>query len=121
MPISIFPPSRSTVRRQDTTFSLHQDNWNDFSFQTLYHLYYRRTENPEDVELIGPVKILKRGQTRVDGIQLQAPFGALDDAFCSVGVSLDYYKHLCGIDPAQRTYILNALRDDGPARAATSV
>jgi hypothetical protein len=111
MPISIFPPSRSDVRRQDTTFSLQQDNWNDFSFQTLYHLYYRRTENPEDVELIGLVKILRRGQTRADGIQLQAPFEALGDAFCSVGVSLDYYKHLNEIDPAQRTYILDALRD----------
>jgi predicted ATPase len=111
MPISIFLPSRSDVRRQDTTFSLQQDNWNDFSFQTLYHLYYRRTENPEDIELIGPVKILKRGHTRVDGIQLRAPFEALGDAFCSVGVSLDYYKHLNEIDPAQRTYILDALRD----------
>jgi len=111
MTISIFPPSRSDVRRQDTTFSLQQDNWNDFSFQTLYHLYYRRTENPEDVELIGPVKILRRGQTRADGIQLQAPFEALDDAFCSVGVSLDYYKHLNEIDPAPRTHILHALRD----------
>jgi energy-coupling factor transporter ATP-binding protein EcfA2 len=50
-------------------------------------------------------------QTRVDGIQLQAPFEALDDAFCSVGVSLDYYKHLNEIDPTQRAYILNALRD----------
>ena len=62
MPITIFPPKRETPRQLGSTFALQQDNWNDYSFQTLYHLYYQ-PDNSEAATLIGPVKILRRGQT----------------------------------------------------------
>ncbi len=39
MVVSIFPPKRGGVPPFDTPFALqHDNNWNDYSFQTLYHL-----------------------------------------------------------------------------------
>ncbi|NNG05350.1 MAG: hypothetical protein HKM95_14800, partial [Inquilinus sp.] len=111
MVVSIFPPKRGGVPSLDTPFALQQDNWNDFSFQTLYHLYRRQAESGATPTLIGPVKILRRGQTKVDDIQIQQPFERLGDQFCSVGASLDYYQRLNDIPPAERDDILSVLRD----------
>jgi ABC-type branched-subunit amino acid transport system ATPase component len=88
---------------------LQQDNWNDFGFQTLYHLYLFIS----DFEgRIGPVKILRRGQTPADMIQL--PLGQLTplgDDFCSLGQSLDYYERLAELAQPVRSEILTHLRD----------
>ena len=112
MTIKILPPRlRSDVRPFDTTFALKQDTWNDYSFQTLYHLYYRQTASDSSPTMIGPVKILRRGQTKSDGIQINDPFESLDENFCSVGASLDYYQRLNEISRNERDEILSALRD----------
>lgn len=111
MVISIFPPKRGNVEPFQTTFALQQDNWNDFSFQTLYHLYHRRLDDSSSPTLIGSVKILRRGQTPSDGIQINAPFERLSAEYCSVGTSLDYYQRLNEIPPEDRSEILEALRD----------
>lgn len=111
MIISIFPPSRGDVLPFDTPFALQQDNWNDYHFQTLYHLYRRQPSVGEKPTLIGAVKILRRGQTESDGIQIQQPFERLSDSFCSIGTSLDYYQRLNEISLAERDEILDALRD----------
>lgn len=109
--VSIFPPSRGDLPPFDTSFALQQDNWNDYSFQTLYHLYRRQLDPAASPTLIGPVKILRRGQTRQDGIQLQQSFERLDDRFCSVGTSLDYYQRLNELPARERDGILEVLRD----------
>jgi hypothetical protein len=111
MAIDIFPPSRRAVPPFDAPFALQQDNWNDYSFQTLYHLYRRQSDPGEEPSLIGPVKILRRGQTEADGIQIRQSFERLDDRFCSVGDSLDYYQRLNEIPSAERNDVLAALRD----------
>jgi hypothetical protein len=111
MIVGIFPPRRGGVPPFETRFALQQDNWNDYHFQTLYHLYRRQSEADSAPTLIGPIKILRRGQTETDGIQIQYPFEGLDNSFCSVGVSLDYYQRLNEIPPAERNDILKALRD----------
>jgi AAA domain, putative AbiEii toxin, Type IV TA system len=111
MVVSIFPPRRGDVPSFETPFALKQDNWNDFSFRTLYHLYRRQTERDTAPTLIGPVKILRNGQTGADDIQIQQPFERLGDAFCSVGASLDYYQRLNEIPRAERDDILAVLRD----------
>jgi hypothetical protein len=109
MLVSIFPPKRGDVPPFATTFALQQDRWNDYSFQTLYHLYHRAADATQT--LIGGVKILRRGQTEQDGIQITAPFERLSPEFCSVGTSLDYYQRLNEIDPEERDEILAAFRD----------
>lgn len=111
MVVSIFPPRRGDVPPFDTPFALQQDNWNDYSFRTLYHLYRRHSELGAAPTLIGPVKILRRGQTKADGILIQQPFERLGDDFCSVGASLDYYQRLNELPPDDRDGILAALRD----------
>lgn len=111
MTIKIFRPRRGDVPSFDTTFALKQDDWNDYHFQTLYHLYHRQTANSSSSTMIGPVKILRRGQTKSDGIQINDPFESLDENFCSVGASLDYYQRLNEISRNERDEILSALRD----------
>jgi predicted ATPase len=77
-------------------FVLEQDNWNDHSFRTQYILSYHGPlpTGHSDLVHIGPVKILRRGQTKNDGLQISSNFGELGDDFCSVGDSLDYYERL---------------------------
>lgn len=109
MLVTVYPPSRSVLTSISTPFALQQDNWNDFSFRTLYQLYYNTPG--EDATLIGGVKILRRGQTDSDGLQVKENFDSLSEEFCSVGTSLDYYQRLNSIPAEARTRIVNALRD----------
>jgi ABC-type lipoprotein export system ATPase subunit len=94
-----------------TLFALQQDNWNDYNFHTLYHLYYRRGENRPDIVYIGPVKILRKGQAERDPILIREPFASLSDDFVSVGNSLDYYQRLNEIPNSDRIAIMDALND----------
>lgn len=107
--VTIYPPSRSVLTSFASQFALQQDNWNDFSFRTAYQLYYNTPG--EDATLIGSVKVLRRGQTDSDGLQIKEPFDALGEEFCSVGTSLDYYQRLNSLPAEDRTRIVNALRD----------
>ncbi|TAA08842.1 ATP-binding protein [Pseudoxanthomonas winnipegensis] len=109
MLVTIYPPSRHTLKAIDSQFALQQDNWNDYSFMTLYHLYYNTTG--EDATLIGGVKILRRGQTEADSLQVKNSFNALDEDYCSVGTSLDYYQRLNSLPDDVRTNLVGALRD----------
>jgi len=109
MLVTIYPPSRHMPTSIASTFALKQDNWNDFGFRTLYQLYYNAPG--EDAILIGGVKILKKGQTDSDSLQIKEPFNALGDEFCSVGTSLDYYQRLNSLPTEARTSLVKALRD----------
>lgn len=109
--IEIHPPTPQHVKRMSATFALQQDNWNDYSYHTLYHLYYRRGADETEVAYIGPVKILRAGQRESDPIQIVEPFTALGSNFVSVGNSLEYYQRLNEISTSDRTAILQALND----------
>ena len=111
MPIDVQPPSRQFLSTMTTRFALQRDNWNDYSFRTLYHLHYRHGKEPTDVTYIGGVKILKQGQ-QPDGLDLiRKPFNSLDDSFVSVGTSLDYYQRLNDIPERRRASVVRALND----------
>ncbi|MER9946222.1 ATP-binding protein [Mesorhizobium sp. M0092] len=109
MAISLLPPSRQGVPSFATKFALQQDRWNDYSFMTLYHLHYQIEGSSPT--LIGPVKILRRGQTAQDGIQINETFDRLPPDFGSVGNSLDYYQRLNEIAVEDRDEILASLND----------
>lgn len=85
-----------------------QDRWNDFGFQTQYQLFISSGDDPLR---IGAVKILRRGQTAADTLQVETDFERLPDEFVSVGESLDYYTHLAEFLPDLKRDILDALRD----------
>lgn len=107
----IVKPHTRIVAKTAPDLVLAQDNWNDFSFQTLYHLsYFSTTDGVREETLIGSVKILRRGQTTSDGILLQADFSQLGEDFCSTGDSLDYYLRLRALGDLGAE-ILRRLRD----------
>ncbi len=105
---TVVPPSRADPSPISSVV-LQQDNWNDFSFQTLYHLYVFTDVFSGG---IGPVKILRRGQTKADGIQLaQGRLERLSEDYCALGQSLDYYERLAELPEEIRLTILSHLRD----------
>lgn len=106
--MSVARPSRSTPRRT-AELVLQQDEWNDFSFRTQYHLYYF---GEGFSGFVGNVKILKRGQQGgPEYILPEGPLDPLSEHYCSLGQSLDYYERLANLPAAVRSDILLALRD----------
>jgi ABC-type cobalamin/Fe3+-siderophores transport system ATPase subunit len=111
IPFVVVPPRTKQPTAAPPAFVLEQDNWNDYSFQTQYHLsYHAPAPTGSDVTLIGPVKILRKGQTKADGLLVNTGFTSLDDQFCSVGQSLDYYERMRDLG-AVGTQALASLRD----------
>lgn len=95
------------------SFVLQQDNWNDYGYKTLYQLYYVSVDKKGKVvsDLIGPVKILRLGQSDSDPLQVREDFTKLGDDFCSVGSSLDYYERLRHVYSGEYKSLLVGLRD----------
>lgn len=109
----IGPKDKIPYRATDAEFYLKQDDWNDYSFQTLYHLHLSAHLSPDnEPSYIGPVKILRRGQTKEDYLQIKVgSFVALSDEFCSLGQSLDYYERIAQLNRKMADDLLLALRD----------
>ncbi|MEV6827430.1 AAA family ATPase [Amycolatopsis sp. NPDC051102] len=89
--------------------ALRFEDWPDDSFQTLFSVYLYRSFS--DRELLGEVKILKKGQR---GGKTQLPlesFSQLGRDYCSLGQSFSFYEALRRLP--QKTYqaILRGLRD----------
>ncbi|WP_425624352.1 AAA family ATPase [Agrobacterium radiobacter] len=98
---------------------LQQDGWDDYGFKTQYHLFHY---GPEFDGFVGNVKILQRGQGETSGSLLPVGhWASLDDRFCSLGQSLDYYERLASLPETVRKDILETLRDalQDPAHATT--
>src|SRR5580693_5435905 len=91
-------PSRHLGTYPRGALVLVQDNWNDFGYHTQYHLY---ASTDEGVQQVGTVKILRRGQTAADPLQIQGDFERLSDEYVSVGESLDYYTRLTELLPGR--------------------
>ena len=105
--------SHSILTKGPELFYLEKDNWDDNYYKTRYHLHLSPTLTDDGNPLwIGEVKILRKGQRRDDGFQLEpGKIDFLDFRFCSIGQSLDYYERLSRIDKELRYQILSALRD----------
>lgn len=111
MPIEVYDPSSKRLKQMTSKFALQRDDWNDHSFQTLYHLHYRHGKDPDEVTFIGSVKILKLGQTKKDSSLIKKAFNALSPEFASVGTTLDYYQRLNDIPSRDRGSIMRSLND----------
>lgn len=92
------------------TVLLTPDSWNDFGYRTSFtaKIYV----NQQLVIDLGIVKVLqdRNGET-AKLTHLEDSFTQLDDSFCSLGNSLDYYEKLSELDPALSTEFLEAIRD----------
>lgn len=95
-------PSRLTVY-------LIKDNWNDFSYQTLYQITLFDENGVEhDLKYI---KIANFGQTTDERIELPEEFEQLDDRFFSLGQSDEYYSTIQSLSPQLKEAFLNSIRD----------
>lgn len=90
----IQPPARNVAPIDaDTALILLGDNWNDYSYRTLYTLYYKHQDTTHRV---GTLKILKQGQ-REGGPPLkvaEARAAQFKKNIVSMGTSIDYYIRL---------------------------
>jgi hypothetical protein len=105
---AVFPASRAAP--QFSGVALQQDLWNDYGFQTQYHLYVNVSEF---TGRIGTVKILRRDQSVADYLQLALGplLTPLGPEFVSLGQELDYYERLANLSEELRKEILTSLRD----------
>jgi predicted ATPase len=91
------------------TVLLRPDNWNDYSFRTLFNA--ELFLGPKEVVSLGEVKILQRGQTEGDLTPLPPQFKALTSNYCSLGQAYSYYEALGSLDRDIASSYLEALRD----------
>src|SRR5690606_30680032 len=88
-------------------------NWNDYSFYTSYYLHLspKHTKDGEP-SMIGGVKILKKGQKELEGDFINLGYiNSLEDDFCSLGQSLDYYQRIAALGDDLKIKILESLND----------
>lgn len=111
MPVAVEPPSRNLLKSMTTRFALQKDKWNDYGFQTLYHLNHKGRGPDGAITYIGAVKILKKGQQASDPLLIHKPFTQLSEDWVSVGTSLDYYQRLNELTEGDRSSIMRALND----------
>lgn len=93
------------------TVYLKIDNWNDYSFVTLFHM----SLHDEDGQLhnIGEIKIGFKGQTIETGTYAKLPdrFEHVGDEFFSLGQSVEFYRNMASLPNHLGKRILLALRD----------
>lgn len=87
---------------------LWHDNWDDYGFKTTYQLHYV-SETGEQMK-IGETKILKKGLDEGSPVLLEH-FDFLDETFCSLGQSQEYYENLSLLPDTIRISIVAGLRD----------
>ena len=85
------------------------DNWNDFSYRTLYQIVLF-DENGHKHDL-GYIKIANFGQTTSERIELEEEFEELDDRFFSLGQSSDYYVKIQSLNPQLKELFLIKIKD----------
>lgn len=90
---------------------LRVDNWNDFSFVTMFHLSLHDEQGT--YHDIGTVKIGFIGQTTKISThsKLHDGFQYLGPEFFSLGQETDYYRKLAAVPNAYGKKVLTALRD----------
>lgn len=101
-------PYRSSLPK-DVKFpalALEKDGWNDYGFNTLYNLIIFTSRFDE--EIIGDVKIL---DNESEITSLPNFFLQLDENFCSLGQSIEYYEQIKRHFPENFTKILMSLND----------
>lgn len=94
---------------------LYSDNWNDYGYCTLYHVVYCDANG--GVKEIGSVKIYCSSMDDVENESksvhnyLKEKIVDLDESFCSLGQSINYYTNLKKKLPEEYLSILIRMRD----------
>lgn len=94
------------------------NNWNDYGYETWFHLWYLKDAQKVNWHSIGEMKIMHFE----DDVYNHMPdfFNKLDASFCSVGINIGYYKSLLDYFGRNETKeVLHCLQDcaiDGTVR-----
>lgn len=91
---------------------VHDYGWNDYSYKTTYRLLFFN-ENKEKFD-VGELKLMRKGQTDTDKVLSKEFDQPLDDSYCSLGQSIEYYKTLYSLFKDDNSYlqrIMYFLRD----------
>ncbi len=82
----------------DVDFYLEEDKWDDFGFSTLYHLHASKRLTGSKPEYLGPINIMKKGQTKEDIYLIRnligTQFNDIPNDFCSISMSVELYRGL---------------------------
>jgi len=94
----------------NTAFLL-ANNWDDYSFKTLFYLLVVDEKGIE--HKIGNVKIGYSGQEGYSWVKNKIPekFKKLDNSFFSLGQEPEYYQNIKNLSPKLSEYILTSLND----------
>jgi len=111
MKFEIVPHDKRILDKGINKAYLVIDNWNDFSFVTMFYL--SAYDQHGTLYEIGNVKIGFKGQesSQVTHIKLKKGFSELSDEFFSVGASLDFYKNLSKLPTTFKEELLTSLKD----------
>jgi len=105
-------PRRKVIRNyKNGTVVLQEDGWNDFGYRTLFQLYMWWKD---DLHFCGNVKICSLNQNEnvpIGADHNKTSFQCLEEQFCSLGQTPDYYKNIAETDKDLAINILKCLRD----------
>jgi ABC-type lipoprotein export system ATPase subunit len=88
--------------------TLERDNWDDYGYKTSFYVTIALSAS-KTVD-VGAVKILQRHQAS-GYTPLNSTFTSLDDGYCSLGQSLDYYEAILSLPKREAQTFLRAMRD----------
>jgi predicted ATPase len=106
LPIGSFIPEKAISK-----VYLRADNWNDFSFVTLFDMVV--FDDKGQFYKIGEIKIAFIGQTTDKSTSSVLPtvFSSLGDGFFSLGQGTEFYKNISLVPKKLRDLILSSLKD----------
>lgn len=116
--IDICYQDASNVSAGNADFFLEEDNWNDFGYCTTYHLHATSNITKTGNRHLGPINVMKKGQTINDFSILTKEFKnkkyyftKLPDNYCSISFSNELYLQLSNLlDEEQRKTFAESLR-----------
>jgi len=85
---------------------LAKNTWDDFGYKTTFTAHYY--SKAKSITKLGELKILRRGEYDTS---LGNNFEQLDDSYCSLGQSLEYYENLLKLGSKVNGPILRSLND----------
>jgi len=110
MRIKVLSRSGKLSNNTKSTIFLIWDNWNDYSFYTLFGMFY--VDESSEIHDIGSIKIGCFGQEEQDRIfTIGSELDRLNERYFSLGQSDIYYTNLNKLGVEIRDLILNSLND----------
>ena len=111
MEFRVFPRDVKVPSVGNKTIYLTMDNWNDYSFVTMFHISLH--DEGGAFHDVGDIKIGFKGQTTKDVTANRLPesFEYIGDEFFSLGHGIEFYHKMASLSEDLGKRILMALRD----------